>query len=354
LINMEPKNKIPLFFIIGRPRSGTTLLRLLFESHPNVIIPPESPVILGLYRKYKKIKNWEENDILEFINDLYSQRYFDVWLWDRQELTEKLLECKGENTFDDLVRKLYMNYPTVFTKKEILLIGDKNPGYALYIKSLHKLYPQSKFIFINRDYRDNYVSLTRVNFEVPIVALVIFRWKFVYKQYLKLRKKDPEHFYYIKYEDLAKEPQSEFKKLCRFVDIEYDESVFNFYEKKKELEKMYGHDQTLLNIHKNLFKPINQSSFRRWESEMSDKQVKEADHVAGKYADKAGYRRKYTMSNLWYSIKFAPLLMYANLMYQLMLAGEKLPFRIRNALLKVLGVFLKFYWSFNQGKMKDK
>ena len=139
---MDAQNKIPLFFIMGRPRSGTTLLRLLFESHPHVIIPPESPVILGLYRKYRKKKNWSEHDILGFINDLYSQRYFDVWLWNREELSRKLMECIGNYTFDDLVRKLYMNYPTVFHKEEIKLIGDKNPGYALYIKKLHNLYPQ--------------------------------------------------------------------------------------------------------------------------------------------------------------------------------------------------------------------
>ncbi len=40
------KNKVkslPFFFIIGRPRSGTTLLRTLFDVHPNVIIPLERP-----------------------------------------------------------------------------------------------------------------------------------------------------------------------------------------------------------------------------------------------------------------------------------------------------------------------
>ncbi|HAH58404.1 MAG TPA: hypothetical protein DCL86_09670, partial [Bacteroidales bacterium] len=36
---MDAQPTLPIFFIIGRPRSGTTLLRMLFEAHPQVIIP---------------------------------------------------------------------------------------------------------------------------------------------------------------------------------------------------------------------------------------------------------------------------------------------------------------------------
>ena len=349
---MDQKNNIPLFFIIGRPRSGTTLLRLLFESHPNVIIPPESPVILGLYKRYSKLKNWEEKDILNLINNLYKQRYFDLWLFNREQLTAKLLEYTGKNSFDSIIRTLYLLYQSPFPKEKILLIGDKNPGYSMYIRELQKLYPESKFIFINRDYRDNYLSLTNVNFEVPVVPLVVYRWKFAYKQFLKLQKKSPDRFYYLKYEDLATDPQKEFHQLCEYLDIKYDPAVFDFHEKKGELEKMYAHDPLLQKIHQSLLNPIDQSRIGKWEAGMTDNQVKAADHVAGKYAEKAGYKRKFPKSNLWLSIKFAPLLFYANTIYQMMLASDKLPYRLRNVLLETLGIFVKFYWSLNPGKVK--
>ncbi|NQU34666.1 MAG: sulfotransferase [Bacteroidetes bacterium] len=52
---MEQLNKIPFFFVVGRPRSGTTLLRTLFDAHPNVSFPPECQFIINLYPKYGKI-----------------------------------------------------------------------------------------------------------------------------------------------------------------------------------------------------------------------------------------------------------------------------------------------------------
>lgn len=42
----------PFIFIVGRPRSGTTLLRTLYDAHPNVNIPPECQFVVNLYGKY--------------------------------------------------------------------------------------------------------------------------------------------------------------------------------------------------------------------------------------------------------------------------------------------------------------
>ncbi|HAL65426.1 MAG TPA: hypothetical protein DCP10_07675 [Bacteroidales bacterium] len=50
------KGKSQLFFILGRPRSGTTLLRTLLDAHPQVKVPPEYPVVLQLYKKYGRIR----------------------------------------------------------------------------------------------------------------------------------------------------------------------------------------------------------------------------------------------------------------------------------------------------------
>ena len=67
---MAELSQIPFFFIVGRPRSGTTLLRTLFDAHPNVTIPPECQFIVNLYPKYGKTSNWTESLLLSFHEDL--------------------------------------------------------------------------------------------------------------------------------------------------------------------------------------------------------------------------------------------------------------------------------------------
>ena len=343
---------MPLFFIVGRPRSGTTLLRVLFEAHPNVLIPPESPFIISLYKKYGKVTSWDETIIKEFCEDLFKQRYFDKWLISKEVLYSSLFEMKGKNTFQTLVRKVCLSYSSVFDKKEIKFIGDKNPAYSLFIHRIHKLFPEAKIIHITRDYRDNYLSLIKVNFEVPIVPLVIYRWKFALHQMWKLKKKYPDLIYSIKYEDLASEPEQEFGKLCRFLGIDYDPSVMSFYQKKSEVEKAYAGSDDLNQVHRSLFNPISTARMNLWQMEMSRHDIRIADLVAGKSAEKAGYKREYSSFNFWLYLRVLPALIYANAMYRLILMGDHLPYRMRNSLNRTLGIFLKVYWKINERKVK--
>ena len=56
------------FFILGNPRSGTTLLRLMLNSHPKLGVPPECGMIQWWNEKYKN-KNLQ--DVYDtFINDI--------------------------------------------------------------------------------------------------------------------------------------------------------------------------------------------------------------------------------------------------------------------------------------------
>jgi hypothetical protein len=344
--------KAPIFFIIGRPRSGTTLLRVLFEAHPHVIVPPESPFIISLYKKYARITFWDEKIIREFTEDLFKQRYFDKWLIRRDELYAHLLEEKGENTFQQIVRRVCLSYKSVFEKEEIRLIGDKNPFYSLYADRIHKLFPESKIIHITRDYRDNYLSLINVNFEVPIVPLVVYRWKFAWKRMQKLKRQNPGLIYSLNYEDLATNPEEIFKELCGFVGLEFDPHVLSFYEKKAEVEKTYAGSSEIALVHKSLFNPISTDRMNLWKKEMTEHQIKVADLVAGKIAMKAGYERKYPRFNFFLYLWIFPTLIYAAIMYRLILLGDHLPYKLRNNLNKTLGIFLKVYWKINKRKVK--
>jgi hypothetical protein len=346
------KSKAPMFFIIGRPRSGTTLLRVLFEAHPNVTIPPESPFIINLYKKYGKVTSWDENIIKEFCDDLFKQRYFDKWLIGRDDLLEKLLILKGEVSFQDMVRQVCLSYTSVFYKEEIQLIGDKNPAYSLFAGRIHKLFPEAKIIHITRDYRDNYLSLVNVNFEVPIVPLVIYRWKFAHKRMQKLKKNNPGLICSIKYEDLATDPEKYFREVCRFLGLEFYPDVLEFYKKKAEVEKVYAGSEEIALVHKSLFYPISTDRMNLWKKQMTERQIRVADLVAGKTAVKAGYEQKFPNFNLGLYLWILPTLIYASIMYRLILMGDHLPYKMRNSLTQVLGIFLKIYWKFNKRKVK--
>ncbi len=323
---------LPVFFIIGRPRTGTTLLRSLFDAHPNVQIPWECQFVLNLYPKYGNITYWTKEMISGFYTDLLEQWQFSAWNIDHEKLQTDLYALAGETTYVMICQTVYLNYISFYKKETISLLGDKNHGYTIYTDRLMKLYPDAKFIYILRDYRDNYHSVTKVDFELPVVSLVVYKWKYFYKKALKAALKYPDSFYFIRYEDLATDPQLHFRKISEFLGIAYLPEVFDFYKMKEKADELYPAD-ILQKHHKSLFNPINTSRLGLWKKSMSQRQIRIADQVAGSYAEKAGYERAYTGYSPLIAIQALPGVMYARFLYFMTLIIDKFPYRLREKLL---------------------
>ncbi|MFK5856792.1 MAG: sulfotransferase [Bacteroidota bacterium] len=351
---MEDLSKVPFFFIVGRPRSGTTLLRTLFDAHPDVSIPPECQFIVNLYPKYGKITNWTKEDIISFYDELLPQWLFDTWKMDYEKLKKALLSYTGENTYGTICKVVYKQYNSLFDKKELKFIGDKNPGYAIYSKLLLKIFPEAKFIHIIRDYRDNFVSIKNVDFELPLPSLVVQKWKYFFKKFNKDSKLKPNAYRVIKYEDLVTNPELEMNNLNKFIGIDYNESIFNFHEKKDEILKTYppGYIHT---YHSSLMHKINTSKIGVWKKELTPYQIKLMDITVGSTAKKAGYLREYNNFNLWIGLSALPGRTYAALLYVATIIVDHLPYNIRMAILIKGPLFLaKIYLSiFKPEKLKD-
>lgn len=58
MLTINEIEKLPMVFIIGRGRSGTTLLQTIMDAHPTIITANESPFIINLKQKYSKINQW--------------------------------------------------------------------------------------------------------------------------------------------------------------------------------------------------------------------------------------------------------------------------------------------------------
>jgi len=351
---MEQIADIPFFFVVGRPRSGTTLLRTLFDAHPNISFPPECQFIVNLYPKYGKLVEWNSKLLTEFYNDVTSQWLFDTWKIDNDKLKKRLLLFEGNHSYGTICKAVYLEYNSLFEKDAIKFIGDKNPGYAIYTKLLLKIFPEAKFIHILRDYRDNFVSIKNVDFELPIPSLVVQKWKYFYRKFQKDSKSKPDSYYLLNYEKLARNPEKEYAYLCEFVGISYNESVFDFHKKKDDILKEYptGYIKT---YHTSLLQKVNTSKIGVWKKQLSKKQIRIMDQTAGRIAEESGYEREYRGTNLWYSILAFPGRAYAAMLYVATKIVDTFPYKIRTAILIKGPLFLaKVYLSiFNRKKYKE-
>lgn len=332
---MENIREIPIFFILGRPRSGTTLLTTLFNAHPNVRIAPEFPILLPLYQKFRKVKDWDEAAIRSFVDHLFrhyvfNNRTLDHYMLNKEEFTAELMELKNRGTVQDFLKCINYHSFSVFEKEKTLRIGDKNPVYSIYIGRFLKIFPEAKFICIVRDYRDNFVSiqkLSELKMEAPILTLQVYRWRYALKGFLKHEKKHPGRIRIIRYEDLVTGREELMKELCGFIGIPYDPNVFDFYKKKEETLRAYN-DPMIEKFHGSLMNPVNTGRMNQWKKVLVPEQVRIADHIAGKYADMFNYERESRRFSpvLW--IRSLPMQVYGYLLFRLMFYGSYLPYRM--------------------------
>jgi len=326
---------VPVFFILGRPRSGTTLLSTLFDAHPNVKIPPEFPIMLPLYQKFRKVKDWDEQTILSFVafifeHNVFIHRTLENLKIDRGAFTANLMSLAHKGTIQDFLKKVNEQGFSIFPKQEILQIGDKNPVYSIYIRRFLKIFPEARFICIIRDYRDNYVSMRKLSdlrLEAPILTLQVYRWRYVASLFLRCKKQYPDRIRIIRYEDLVTNKSEVLADLCQFIGIPFDPTVFDFYKKKEETIKIY--DNPLIErFHGSLMNPVNTGRMETWKEDLTPAEVRMADHVAGKYATIFHYQRAQVGMNPGLWLKSLPMALYGCLIFKLYIWGSFLPSRI--------------------------
>lgn len=323
--------KIPVFFILGRPRSGTTLLRTLFDAHPNVATPVECAFIINMRQKYAKVTNWTRELLTSFHEDVQKHIKFDTWNIDLEQMKADLLECEGPNTFQNVCKVVYYDYQSLFPKEDILWIADKNPVYATYTPELLELFPDAKFIHLVRDPRDNIISLKNVDFEGPFTALLAYRWEHSARKLYYIKKKHAAQFYTIRYEDLVSEPTRYYREMCDFLSIPYNDSVFEFYKKQGEAMKKFNIEK-MMKYHKSLFSPINNSKVNLWKTQLPELDIKITEFVAGKWISRYGYERKYKNTGFKAFLWSVPWLIYGRALYILRDFIDLFPFDTKIAI----------------------
>lgn len=233
--------KTPIF-IVGYPRSGTTLLMAMLGAHPEITMFNEPMLI-------KDMRVWG----LGFEDHVAGNR--------KVELLKKL--CKRHHGAA-LQKELLENYvgnnePVSFkeTYERLLPIpegnnvwGEKTPSNLLYMEELYDLYPQSLFIHITREpgavllshyYKKIAVSkshpVERDNKTLEFFTRHSIRWALLMELAERVEKKlESANFLRLKYEDLLTSPEVIMKDICVRIGVQYDSSLLD--EKYRQASKI--------------------------------------------------------------------------------------------------------------------
>jgi tetratricopeptide (TPR) repeat protein len=200
-------------FLIGFPRSGTTLLDSIFRTNENVEVIEEKPIVKNfLIQLEKKTKN-KLNNIKNLSND---------------EIKE--------------MRNFYFNERDQYIKnKNAKIIIDKLPLNVVHVGEILRFFPNSKFVFALRHPYDSVLSCFMQQFELnPAMKnfLSIKRSAYLYDLVMKLWKTYlkifPINFHYIKYEDVVTDFEKTTKKIFKFLNLDWSNKAKDFYKTAKD------------------------------------------------------------------------------------------------------------------------
>jgi hypothetical protein len=181
-----------------------------------------------------------------------------------------------------------------------------------------------------------------VDFEMPNVALLSYRWKYSWKVIGSVASRYPDRFFTLRYEDLVSDAPAKFRELCDFLAIPYDDSIFSFHTRKEEVRKSFS-PEVIDRYFKSLFNPIDSSRVGIYKERLSAFRIKIADTVVGRSAEEAGYRRNYQNFNILAYLWSLPAVLYARWLYSVGWLVGLLPYRTMMWLLNKPSVVVRIY-----------
>lgn len=293
----------PPFFIIGCERSGTTLLRWMLNTHPDLAVPNEAERFSYMLEETNLWRvQWNRQQALAMLKKFIDHEKIQNWNIQFNPDVEEFLPIKNSYRFSDVIACVYQYFAFKTKKKRW---GDKTPHNTFELVPIIKSFPGVQIIHIVRDGRDVFLSCkARWGKEDPRrndIGHGAKKWQgWVWSAYMVGEYLPSSQYLCIKYEDLVSDPVMTLGKVCQYLGITYSADMLHYYENKNN----FGPDPL---VHtRSLYQPPDPSHSYKWKTKMKEPEVMQFDRIAGNVLYKYGYevQNKYLLkSKIGYHIQ---------------------------------------------------
>lgn len=269
-------------FVLGCPRSGTTLLQQMLHSHRRIAMPAETRFVQRAYE-----------DRLDF-GDLESaghRRALGEWITNGKGTRFPRLELDAGPVVEEIVN----GPPTVGSALAIVFRayarsqgkarwGDKRPNYFRIVPVLRRMFPDAQFVHLVRDGRDAVGSLKGMPWFTDDVLTAALTWREAVDCGRRLAARlGPRTFHELRYEDLVTDPERELRALCSFLGEEYDPAMAepHVLARKTVPTKRTWHRRTK--------DAVNTANLGAWTDRLEPREASLVDHVLASRLVRYGY-----------------------------------------------------------------
>jgi Sulfotransferase family len=276
----------PYVFVVGCPRSGTTLLQRMLDAHPQLAVANDTHFIP---RPLRHLPDGADPRITEqLVHSVVSYRRFP-----RLGLAEDVAyaAAEGAGTYAAFVTRLYDRFAATHGKP---LAGEKTPDYVRHFPKLTRLFPHARFVHVVRDGRDVALSVREwaqpdkgpgkfaLWADEPIAVCALW-WRWL----VSSGRRDgadlgPARYHELRYERLVDAPAETLRSVSAFLDLPFAPEMLAFHEGRRRAEPGLSAKQAWL--------PPT-AGLRNWRRELPIRELELFEALAGDLLEELGYER---------------------------------------------------------------
>jgi len=220
---------VPMLFVISSPRSGSTMLERMLESHSQILGGPEPHLLtplahLGIWGKVDKAP------------------YDHVLAAESQKLFVDRLPRKEQDYWEACRAYCDLLYGRFLEGSGKKICLDKTPAYALILPFMAKVFPDAKFVVLTRHPLATFSSYANSFFDGDYQTAMKFNplpQRYVPAMAKFLRQKEVS-FFHIRYEDLVSDPEKWMEKIYAYIGVPFERDTVNYGEKPRAAESAKG------------------------------------------------------------------------------------------------------------------
>ena len=272
---------VPIFVSSGR--SGLTLLRMIFDSHPELTVAHEPRFLATMAPHHTRYEREGGLDIDRFLGDLYAVSNFRRLGLPREEVRSALEDQRPEG-FADAVRIVFEMYAQSQGKA---LYGDKTPLYISFMEPIAGLFPEARFVHLVRDGRDVVLAYLERDKGPATVAEGAFHWKLrVSRGHRAGEALGPDRYREFHYEDLIDDPETTVRAMCEYLGLDFHAEMLDY---QGTAERFLGEAKNPAD-HQHL-RMAPTKGLIDWRRSMSGDDLALFEAIAGETLEAVGYQR---------------------------------------------------------------
>ncbi len=263
-----------VFFIVGSPRSGTTLLRTMLCAHPKICVPHESE----FFMRVRAVRG------IELLREV--EGYVRSVPFQNQEIgTRRLLEGVASGrlgTRGAVFLAMMAEHARVAQKP---LVEEKSPHHCRHVEAIARELPMAKFIHIQRDPRDVVASRMMLAWSRSSAAACARSWAGIAREHRRLQRVLPaDRYTSVAFESLVTNPGQELTRLCGFLGEEMHAEMLDFSRKARG-----GQERAEAAWAGVTLKALEPHAVGRYRERLTDRQIDAVQRMAGREMRIAGY-----------------------------------------------------------------